>query len=761
MKSVRNKAFFYRYLVSFLLILIIPLTGMMVYMSSVIRRNADNELITVNQSNLKHIVNLVDKNVAKFRSIASLALENPNLKPNLLGQSFFNYYKAIITLKDLTATNDLVNLFIVYDKVNDMVVSNLGTTPMQYFGEQVIRTRLDEGAPLREYVDGLTQPAYAYGEVNITGIGQRRSLLYFYPSSPINRTEDAVIIIVMALDNIIGMFQGQYNEQTNTFFLLDDTDRIVTTYGVDQPDLLTEYPVARRPSAAVTEIVQLDGNRYCMSAITSDQTGWTYINAVSFESAGKALTDELSWCFLCFGMLFAVGGIGMYIAIRLNYSPLLRLKRQVEPLVSGEALNEEEMIQAALQALLGQMEKLKNEMHSVRPAALSYLLQRAVNGETVGELGPLIRENGVDQKDQRVLVAILPLDKQEFRDTIENLDSMQQDNLRVNCVHDAFRNTLAAIFSFEETEKEEAAQGITVKLLKRLNRTVFMGKAYPPEAISRAYFEAYITCQLLEHVPLSEKIYSFDTLTDSLPATSGLFTSGIIKELEIAILRGDVQTVLAFPDTFKQSVLNGNVPYYHLSYLYKEMFRTTVRCFNDRPSRADLASKLLDYLYLQQPIARMEQVFDIASFFCATVYFYMQRQNSKRDPMLADILAFVDEHSNERDFSVQRISDHFNLSPSWLSHYFKANAHITLLEYVKGRRMQYAQRLMTDGGVSIQDVSDMLGYSNLSSFIRSFKKVVGITPGQFKELTEKHGGQPASDCNDRCKEGFHDKGLSD
>ena len=46
--------------------------------------------------------------------------------------------------------------------------------------------------------------------------------------------------------------------------------------------------------------------------------------------------------------------------------------------------------------------------------------------------------------------------------------------------------------------------------------------------------------------------------------------------------------------------------------------------------------------------------------------------------------------------------------------------------------MENAKQSMEQGKISIEEISEDLGYSDTSNFIKVFKKVSGITPSEFK-----------------------------
>ena len=75
------------------------------------------------------------------------------------------------------------------------------------------------------------------------------------------------------------------------------------------------------------------------------------------------------------------------------------------------------------------------------------------------------------------------------------------------------------------------------------------------------------------------------------------------------------------------------------------------------------------------------------------------------------------------------------LSVSRLAHRFKEETGATLIEYLTWVRIGHAQRLLVETEKSCQKIADEVGYNNQSYFSRAFRRVVGITPRQFR----RHG----------------------
>lgn len=82
------------------------------------------------------------------------------------------------------------------------------------------------------------------------------------------------------------------------------------------------------------------------------------------------------------------------------------------------------------------------------------------------------------------------------------------------------------------------------------------------------------------------------------------------------------------------------------------------------------------------------------------------------------------------------------LSRSRFVHLFKEVTGDSPYSYVTGLRMEKAKQLLSADSLSVTEIGDAVGYSELKSFIRVFTKEVGIPPGIYrKALRKERGGE--------------------
>lgn len=90
-----------------------------------------------------------------------------------------------------------------------------------------------------------------------------------------------------------------------------------------------------------------------------------------------------------------------------------------------------------------------------------------------------------------------------------------------------------------------------------------------------------------------------------------------------------------------------------------------------------------------------------------------------------------------RDLSLDDVAKAVYLSSGYLSIIFKEETGYTVLEYITYVRMQKAKGLLLKmPALKVKDIAEQLGYNNVQSFLRYFKKYYGETPMAFRKKDE-------------------------
>lgn len=100
--------------------------------------------------------------------------------------------------------------------------------------------------------------------------------------------------------------------------------------------------------------------------------------------------------------------------------------------------------------------------------------------------------------------------------------------------------------------------------------------------------------------------------------------------------------------------------------------------------------------------------------------------------------AYIEAHSAEK-FSLRAIAEALFVNGSYLLRVFKANTGHTLLAYHNSVRCERAKRLLMNEAMPISQIGDEVGFASSAHFSHVFKKVVGVTPSEYRLTRQKEG----------------------
>lgn len=87
----------------------------------------------------------------------------------------------------------------------------------------------------------------------------------------------------------------------------------------------------------------------------------------------------------------------------------------------------------------------------------------------------------------------------------------------------------------------------------------------------------------------------------------------------------------------------------------------------------------------------------------------------------------------ETSESLEELAKRFYISKSYLSRIFREVTSFTVNEYKNVSRIKKSQQLLLHSDCSITEVSDRLGFENLTYYERVFKKYTGTTPLKYRK----------------------------
>ena len=105
------------------------------------------------------------------------------------------------------------------------------------------------------------------------------------------------------------------------------------------------------------------------------------------------------------------------------------------------------------------------------------------------------------------------------------------------------------------------------------------------------------------------------------------------------------------------------------------------------------------------------------------VYDYSERNLGHR------IITYISDHAYE-EISLESASHALGISASHLSHFFSEHMHTNFRRFINAIRIERARLLMRDPNLTLTEICDACGYTNMRTFRRAFQLEMGCLPSE-------------------------------
>lgn len=117
------------------------------------------------------------------------------------------------------------------------------------------------------------------------------------------------------------------------------------------------------------------------------------------------------------------------------------------------------------------------------------------------------------------------------------------------------------------------------------------------------------------------------------------------------------------------------------------------------------------------------------------------------DRHFSHIIYYIDQHFTEPNLQLERITQEFQISPYYFSKLFKKEMNRNFHEYLVEKRVEHAAYLMQhneENKLTLQEIADVSGFGDYSTFYRGFRKHYAISPKKFAQQVENNAADTSA-----------------
>ena len=162
---------------------------------------------------------------------------------------------------------------------------------------------------------------------------------------------------------------------------------------------------------------------------------------------------------------------------------------------------------------------------------------------------------------------------------------------------------------------------------------------------------------------------------------------------------------------------------------------------NSQISFSSFSSLYFDTLCMCQYYPYTEKAAAIEENTMKLVQLYEQKVMEKLTDSVY-LKQLMEEGYSQPDFSITTLAMKLGVGDTYMSHLFKRSMGVNFSDYLWELRLTKSKELLVQTQLSINEISEAVGYTIVSSFRRKFKQETGITPSEYRSKYSNVGNPP-------------------
>ncbi len=717
---------------------------------SQINSNIEHKLTTVNQT-LNQVVN---------SSVLKKALNNP-----LNVSDFILYNDLRNEIRNMQSFDTKLEDVILLNQQQNWMIKNSGIYRLNEYENH------EQIANLMNISDNtswtLTPSSWFYSEESngATGCNYSISLIKKLPTSRLQKyglalanipacsLQDFISTDVQPLDSIIVL--DEYHR------ILLHPDRSLIGQAVEGSGILDVSMISdtTKPSGQFKTVI--NKKNYSVTYLRSQLNGWIYLSVTSIESLTKESNKIGAYTVYVCALMLVLSILLAWIGSRRMYTPIERLLNQMgqrKADIRSKHTNEFQVIGEQVHHLFQSKSQLENEVRQHIQQVRTFFLIKAFQGHIKKrELLEELEQFGyhTQMKEWKTMAVItLSIDFPE-----DSSYEKKDLNLLLFAVHNMIEelvcpeerlapvimdHTVVAVIGSTDSDTEafhRSLYSLTENLQQVINNylklQVSIGLSLPFHSFHKIAIAYREGLEALKHrIKLGKGIIiQYENINSGKHYLNLNYPTHTENDLMDAIK-------LAEADKAKELLHQLFKCIFTLELSPQEYQIPLTRLLNNLLIVMQESGISLNQIYhdngsIFEELLNLHTMDEIEDWFWSIVIHSMitifnSRQNAQYHNISEKIIDLV-QHDYDKDLTLEECASRLHYNANYLSSVFRKETQYYFSEYLTMYRFKMAKRWLEDTSMPIKDIAAKLRYNNSQNFIRSFRKLEGMTPGQYRD----------------------------
>lgn len=727
--------------------------------------NLEEKVINSLNNNLGQAQNMIDTQFKSLDEISITLNRNKRLYSILTAQDLnrftsYDLYEGVVEISSYKVMNNFVENILFYKPKNDFVISSAVSTNFDtYFSsileyEDIKRDDLKKLIVNEKFINIL--PAQSIREQNT-----KSDKITYIQNLAYNGANSIDVRFIATINNdsfndILQKVLGNYN---GSIYILDKNNQIISSLAksdkeVDK-DILTDFKKSNKNYMTT----KINNENMLVTSVKSEQLQWEYIAVIPTYQVFNELNKIRDVCLLISMILFLGSSILIIYFTNRNYRPVRNVVNMLHPEKAEKYTNEWEVIKKEVNSTLKGKKSLEDYISLQMPVIRSNYVMLLMKGSSRGneESYPKLKHLDIEIEKGPFSVMIISIDGYKentgvdrniddedlllYKSAVRNVVEELCMNSGIGYTTEPGEDEVGALVCFNSADIEHNMNEMSKNAKKiletfeqyfNLTLTVGIGNIYNDlSEIKNSYNEARVALEY-KIIKGNNTIIKYDDIK-VVPGLVNYYSVVNEKDILDCLKRGDIDGISTILKDIMKNLRENLPPLETARCIYFEILNTALKAF-------DLVGiENYDTLSINTRFQALFHSDTIDQLYNETLQFYRDicsyingRKESKNFKLAGEIQEYINANYSNSNFSLVMLADYFKLSTSYLSRFYKDQFGYTISEYLQKKRVEAAKELLRSTGKNIVDIAEELGFGNVHSFINTFKKHEGITPGEFR-----------------------------
>jgi two-component system response regulator YesN len=752
--SKLKSSILYKWVVSYFLILVIPICfGMTLLISA--QKMITSMYMDTTQILYQQIGNVIEEHISKMNTIKNQLSSNTELnffiglKPESIDKNRYSLVKIKNQLYSYSVANNNSD-FYVYIKNIDSALA-----PDSLYSKETAFAKF-HGGNLSINKDTWFDYLNEFHSQTINILKDNNSgkcsvvIISSIPNLKIY-TPRATMVQVLESSSFSSILKNIFIEDETELILLDSENNVIYSNYNEKKRSQVEYNLLEDNSGQI-EIVS-DGEKKLVFYHASNILDWKYAFVIPKRFIDNKIGKIRVYIFIFVIFSMVIGYILSYFLALHNYNPIRKIIDNIKPYNKNtNDKHEYDQIETAFNTIL----EIKNELNKVcikqtlliQNNFIETLLKEEIKDHN--QIHEIITFSGTHFKSDIFCVFALcektqkSLDSKDdplfLQEVFENEIEVLQNNAFKDVIMYPIEidNLMVILVNFNPKSAENTYNSLSKEIFElaaEQKRPIFISISKLCNGIAMVH-HAYI--EAVEILSYKLFVHGMDTsaikTVNIEPETDRGYAYSTQQEEQIINLlnRGNIEgAIKLFNKICWVNFVHKKVSFNMARCIFFDISSSVYKLINSQSKPNNQVLDGIDKLFKE--LNRAETSNEMYRITKKILIYTGENINEilSKISLTEEIASCVKNHFHESDFNVSKVAQYLSMNISYLSKYFKENTGIGLLDYIHSVRINHAKYLLSNGDLTVTEISSRVGFENVNTFIRVFKKYEGTTPGLY------------------------------